>query len=160
MLLKDYLEKIGLPNPIIEFLGDVSKCFLKNGILTLWDAVEYIYKLPYGRTTNREDYLQILDEKKGVCSGKHALISALAEELFIPFNLSVIIYTELSKFGVNASSFIAILTIIITSLTCGGLLHLCVEAPFLKLRDKIGKNNLSSSVGDKQEKIPATDTIS
>lgn len=92
MLLFDYLKEIGLPNPIIESHGKVSKSFLKEDILTLWNAIEYVYKLPYGRTKNRENYLQILDEKKGACSGKHALIAALAEELFIPLKLTLGIF--------------------------------------------------------------------
>lgn len=65
--------------------------------MTLWDAIEYVYKLPYGRTTNRENYLQILDEKRGACSAKHALIAALAEELFIPLKLTIGIFLLTSK---------------------------------------------------------------
>lgn len=91
MLLIDYLKEIGLPNPIIESHG-VGRLFLKKDILTLWDAIEYAYQLPYGRTTNRENYLQIIDEKRGACSAKHALIAVLAEELIIPLKLSLGIF--------------------------------------------------------------------
>lgn len=92
MLLLDYLKEIELPNPMIESHGDVSKYFLKEDILTLWNAIEYVYKLPYGRTTNRDNYFQILDERRGACSGKHALIAALAEELFVPLKLTLGIF--------------------------------------------------------------------
>jgi len=97
MLLIDYLKEIGLPNSIIDSHGSVSRLFLKKNILTLWDAIEYVYKLPYGRTTNRENYLQILDEKRGACSAKHALIATLAEELFIPLKLTLAIFLLTSK---------------------------------------------------------------
>lgn len=97
MLLCDYLKKIELPNPIIEPQGNVSKSFLKEDILTLWDAIEYVYKLPYGRTTNRENYLQILNERKGACSGKHALVAALAQELFVPIELTLGIFLLTAK---------------------------------------------------------------
>lgn len=92
MLLLDYLKEIELPNPIIERHNNVGGAFLKHGISTLWSAIEYVHKLPYGRTKNRENYLQITDEKRGACSGKHALIAALAEELFIPLKLTLGIF--------------------------------------------------------------------
>lgn len=97
MLLLDYLKEIGLPNPIIEPHSNVGRSFLKEDILTLWDAIEYVYKLPYGRTTNKENYLQILDEKRGACSGKHALIASLAEKLFIPLKLTLGIFLLTSE---------------------------------------------------------------
>ncbi|MBA3535952.1 MAG: acyltransferase [Tatlockia sp.] len=60
--------------------------------------------------------------------------------------VSVIIYRELSKFGVDASSLVAILTISLASIFGGWLLYICVETPFLKLREKIGKVNLNSQI--------------
>jgi len=92
MLLCHYLQKIGLPNTAIELLGEVSGYFLKKDILTLWSAIEYIHKLPYGRTTDRANYLQVLREERGACSVKHALIAALAEELNIPLTLTLGIF--------------------------------------------------------------------
>ncbi|HSW75723.1 MAG TPA: hypothetical protein VLG50_01655 [Candidatus Saccharimonadales bacterium] len=89
MLLLDYLKEIELQNPIIESHGNVEKFFLEKNILTLWDAIKYVHELPYGRTTNRENYFQILDEKKGACSTKHALIASLAQKLFIPLKLTL-----------------------------------------------------------------------
>lgn len=87
MQLSDYLEEIGLPNKKIESKGQVSHLFLKHNILTLWDAVNYIHALPYERTTDRENYFQVLEEKRGTCSVKHALIADLAQEQFIPLKL-------------------------------------------------------------------------
>lgn len=68
MLLHDYLKEIGLPNPKIEPHTNVSRSFLEKGILTLWDAIEYVYKLPYGllnriRECNCEDdYRKLLPQ--------------------------------------------------------------------------------------------------
>jgi hypothetical protein len=87
--LREYLKEIELPDKTIEPAGEISSSFLMSHILTLWDAIEYVSKLAYGRTTNRENYLQVLNEKKGACSTKHALIAALAEEQYIPLELTL-----------------------------------------------------------------------
>jgi hypothetical protein len=87
MTLLDYLKKIKLPNLIIKPHSSISNAFLQKNISTLWNAIEYIHKLPYGRTTNRESYSQVLAEEKGTFSVKHALIAALAEELSLPLKL-------------------------------------------------------------------------
>ena len=97
MLLMNYLKKIKLPNIVIKPYGEVSKSFLKENVSTFWDAIEYVHNLPYGRTTNRENYLQVLNEKKGACSAKHALITTLAEELSIPLKLTIGIFLLTTK---------------------------------------------------------------
>ena len=58
--------------------------------------------------------------------------------------LSVVVYSVLSKWEISASGLLAILIIVFASLICGALLHLCIETPFLRLRDKIGKMSLDS----------------
>ena len=58
--------------------------------------------------------------------------------------ISVIIYRELAKFEVNPSNPFVIVTITFASIFCGWLLYVCVETPFLKLREKIGKVSLKS----------------
>lgn len=55
--------------------------------------------------------------------------------------VSVLIYRELSKLEIDASSYVAILTVILTSILAGWSLYTCIEAPFLKLRDKVEKVN-------------------
>ena len=89
MLLLNYLNEIGLPNVAIGSCGKIGRAFLKENVLTLWDAIEYVHQLPYARTTDRENYLQVLTEKRGACSAKHALIAALGEELSIPLTLTL-----------------------------------------------------------------------
>lgn len=50
------------------------------GIQTWNNLVIYISKLPYGRTSNREDLSLVFTEQKGTCSSKHALLASIAEE--------------------------------------------------------------------------------
>lgn len=92
MLLLNYLKKIDLPNKVIIAKGDVGKAFLQENCLNFWQAINHVHKLPYSRTTTRENYLQVLTEKKGVCSVKHALIAALAQELNISLDLTLGIF--------------------------------------------------------------------
>lgn len=44
------------------------------------DALNFIKNLPYGRNSNRENFILVLDEMKGTCSSKHALLKSLANE--------------------------------------------------------------------------------
>lgn len=86
MILYNYLQLIQLPNrPLTN--NSISTALLEKGIHDFWGAIQYVHQLPYGRTTDRENYLEVLTEEKGACSGKHALIAALAEELEIPLYL-------------------------------------------------------------------------
>lgn len=50
--MHDYLQTIGLPNPPIKAGEAISNAFLQVNIFSLWDAISYIKKLPYGRTQN------------------------------------------------------------------------------------------------------------
>lgn len=55
--------------------------------------------------------------------------------------LSVIIYSELSRWGIKASGCLAVLVSAFVIVSAGGLLYICVEKPFLKLREKIDRQN-------------------
>lgn len=97
MVLFDYLQKIKLPNPIFEAQGNVIHLFLNKQVLSLWEAIYYTHQLPYGRTVDRSNYLQVLEEQRGACSGKHALIAALAQELSVPLKLIMGIFLLTTK---------------------------------------------------------------
>ncbi|TNE55900.1 MAG: hypothetical protein EP338_01995 [Bacteroidetes bacterium] len=43
------------------------------------DLISHVGELPYGRTSDRADFTKVLEEKRGSCSGKHALLAELAE---------------------------------------------------------------------------------
>lgn len=55
--------------------------------------------------------------------------------------VSVLIYRAFSKFEIDPSGLIMILIITFASIVAGWLLYTCIETPFLKLREKIGKKN-------------------
>lgn len=57
-----------------------STAFRERGIRTFSDACTFIHELPYGRNANRSDFLLVLNEEKGTCSSKHALLASLALE--------------------------------------------------------------------------------
>lgn len=58
----------------------ISTLFRSLGINDFDTACDYIARIPYGRNSNRADFLLVVSEKKGTCSSKHALLTALAEE--------------------------------------------------------------------------------
>jgi hypothetical protein len=57
-----------------------SQLFLEKGIKDFHSACSYVHNLPYGRISNPCDLLFVLQEEKGTCSSKHALLGRLAEE--------------------------------------------------------------------------------
>jgi hypothetical protein len=91
LILRDYLQSIGLPNQDISNAAAVSVCFYHQGITTLWEAISWVHQLPYGRNSQRDRYSLVFSEKKGTCSTKHALIKALANEVSVPLELNIAI---------------------------------------------------------------------
>ena len=57
-----------------------GSAFRQNGIRSFREAVEYVRALPYGRPQRLPHALAVLEEKRGTCSSKHALLKALADE--------------------------------------------------------------------------------
>lgn len=57
-----------------------STAFRELGIHDFHAACNYLMQLPYGRNANRHDFLLTLQEGKGTCSSKHALLAYLADE--------------------------------------------------------------------------------
>jgi hypothetical protein len=58
----------------------LTRLFLEHGIADFHSACAHVQALPYGRNKDRGIFSQILTEGKGACSGKHALLAAVAEE--------------------------------------------------------------------------------
>ena len=48
------------------------------------EFVEYIRRIPYGRSSVRGDLALVISENKGTCSSKHALLKQVADENNIP----------------------------------------------------------------------------
>jgi hypothetical protein len=55
-------------------------------------AAHYISQLPYGRNTDRANFKLVLEEQRGTCSTKHALLAALAIEQRLAIQLTLGIY--------------------------------------------------------------------
>lgn len=64
-------------NFIITSPEKVSQQFLALGINSFENATQYVRKLAYSRVRS---YLDVLPQKQGTCSTKHALLSKLAKE--------------------------------------------------------------------------------
>ncbi|WP_299335314.1 hypothetical protein [uncultured Psychroserpens sp.] len=58
----------------------ISKACHDQGLTHYADVFNYVKALPYGRTSNRGDFRLVLQEHKGTCSTKHALLKAIALE--------------------------------------------------------------------------------
>lgn len=81
----------------------ISAQFLAAGITDFRAAARYLYRLPYGRNTNRADFRLVLTEGRGTCSTKHALLAQLAREQGAEVDLTLGIYemTERNTPGVG-----------------------------------------------------------
>lgn len=79
-----------LPNCSLK-LGPFSTLFKNQGCHDFHEALKWVWKLPYGRTSERNNYALLFSEKKGACSNKHGLIQSLCEELKIPARLVLVI---------------------------------------------------------------------
>lgn len=59
--------------------GKYEPFLRENDIHSFHQLTDFIAKLPYGRTTNRTNFLEVFELKKGTCSSKHAILSDLCE---------------------------------------------------------------------------------
>ena len=59
---------------------EITAQFLALGLTDFRQGAAYLNQLPYGRNSYREDGRAVLQEGRGTCSTKHALLAALAEE--------------------------------------------------------------------------------
>jgi hypothetical protein len=81
-----------LPSDLIKDRGPVSAAFLRLGIHDFRRAGQYVRDLPYGRNAASSDMLAVLNEGRGTCSTKHALLKTLAGEQGLPIRLMLGIY--------------------------------------------------------------------
>jgi hypothetical protein len=92
-----------LPNFPLQPAEGVTVPFLALGMRDFHAAAHYIYQLPYGRTTDRANFRQVLTEGRGTCSTKHALLAQLALEqgVVLPLTLGIYEMTEDNTPGVG-----------------------------------------------------------
>jgi hypothetical protein len=80
------------PDTPIAPSGVVSNRFLSLGLDTFLTACRYVYELPYGYNSDRDDLMILFEEKMGTCTTKHAVIATLAGELKLPIQKNIGIY--------------------------------------------------------------------
>ena len=93
-----------LPNFPLQPAGEVAAQFLAAGVTDFHSAARHIYRLPYGRISERANFRLVLREGRGTCSAKHALLAQLANEQGVKIALTIGIYemTERNTPGVGA----------------------------------------------------------
>lgn len=72
--------------------GVITAAFVASGVRDFRAAAAYVNRIPYGRTSNRDDLLGVLREGRGTCSTKHAILTRLAQEQSIEIALVIGIY--------------------------------------------------------------------
>jgi len=93
-----------LPDVPIAASGPVSTAFRARALGTLRTAARYVRDLPYGRVSDRARPVLVLEERRGTCTTKHALLAMLAAEQGVDLALTVGIYemNEANTPGVGA----------------------------------------------------------
>jgi len=81
-----------LPNKNIERKSELTIQFCELGCNSYHDACEYVWKLPYGRTSESSNWKLVLTENTGTCSTKHAVLKTLADEMDLNIELKLGIY--------------------------------------------------------------------
>ena len=76
--------------------GSVTARFRTLGIHDFVGAARHLLKLPYGRIVDRSKFWLVLEEGRGTCTTKHALLAELAREQDIDVSLILGIY-EMSE---------------------------------------------------------------
>jgi hypothetical protein len=81
-----------LPNFRLVAGRKMTDKFLSRGLTDFHAALNYVWKLPYGRNSDRADFNLVLKEGRGTCSTKHAALAQLAAEQNQPIFLTMGIY--------------------------------------------------------------------
>lgn len=87
-------EPGAFPRADIRLRGVASRAFRERSVPNLREAIRFVRDLPYGRPTDPSAPLAVLDEGRGTCSTKHALLARLfAEQELSGIRLTLGIYT-------------------------------------------------------------------
>jgi hypothetical protein len=81
-----------LPEVPLHSAGPVTAQLLASAIYNFRAAGQHLHSLPYGRNTDRANFHLVLNEGRGTCSTKHALLAELAREQKLPIALTLGIY--------------------------------------------------------------------
>lgn len=83
---------LALPDFALSSGRPLGAGFVALDLRTFHAAADHVWRLPYGRTSDRSDFRLVLPEARGTCSTKHALLAALAREHGRPVPLVLGIY--------------------------------------------------------------------
>ena len=92
--MENTLEQI--TNRPLSIDGPMTRLFRAAGVHDFVGAARHILKLPYGRIVDRNTFWLVLEEGRGTCTTKHALLAELAREQDIDVQLMLAIY-EMSE---------------------------------------------------------------
>jgi len=81
-----------LPDTALAAVGSLHEPFARAGCATFRAAARHVHGIPYGRNSDRSDWRLVLEEARGTCSTKHALLAALAREQRVPVALVIGIF--------------------------------------------------------------------
>jgi hypothetical protein len=65
---------------LVHPTGALCDDVLALGMSSYDQPARYVHSLPYGRTSDPSDPKTVLTEKRGTCSSKHQLLTAVARE--------------------------------------------------------------------------------
>ncbi|MDP9439079.1 MAG: hypothetical protein M3P49_10080 [Actinomycetota bacterium] len=82
----------GLPSFGLDAERPLGRRFSALGLGDYRGAARHVRGLPYGRNSDRSDWLLVLEEGRGTCSTKHALLADLARENGRPVSLVLGVY--------------------------------------------------------------------
>ena len=88
--MKDPLER--LTNRPFSAVGRYTALFQMAGIHDFARAARHVRALPYGRIADRQQLWLVLEEGRGSCTTKHALLAELAREQGIDVHLTLGIF--------------------------------------------------------------------
>lgn len=100
--MADALDRLG--DRPLHGEGPLTRRFREIGALDFAGAARHVWRLPYGRISERTRFWRVLDEGRGTCTTKHALLAELAREQDIDVQLTLAIYemSERNTPGVGA----------------------------------------------------------
>ena len=76
-----------MPSFTIDAERPLGRRFAALGLGDYREAARHVRTLPYGRNSDRSDWRLVLEEGRGTCSTKHALLAELARENGRPVSL-------------------------------------------------------------------------
>ena len=72
--------------------GPATLLARSTGLTTFGQLVDHVCKLPYGRNSDRADWMLVLPEQQGTCSTKHAFLAAVGRENRLDVGLVLLVY--------------------------------------------------------------------